>query len=593
MKNKSYKWIWLIGGIVLAANLVLYCCFGPVNRIFFHLFTDCCDSPEEGLGSDVTSTYYINGVRALVLADTEDPEADIKQVFYERAFTRLVNFTEGYRLDFPADAEFDFSKSESVVEAYGDGYKFTVSMEHNPYPFPDKVMGEELDVLAPDFSYKTGLDQYIGYYQSRFLLTEKWQKNNRVQTSSPEIIDAAGYKAYRFDSEILEMKDKSRYPCYSYLYICVENQRFLRVMVKYEKDHPLFPAFMETLAESFARVDQRGVLHNRTDFAPELPENWSAVTRRVYDNIVNGDLRWGIYTTDVKGAGIRETIPNLEEKLDYNFPVVLGYVHSIEEFPMEFMNTNWENGRLVELTYQLTENNNEDMFGYSPALDLYREGNDESVREFARKAKEFGHPFLFRPCNEMNSDWTSYGGVVNMADPDIFIENWRTIYRIFEEEGVRNCIWVYNPNDRNAPPNRWNDSINYYPGDEYCQMIGVTGYNNGTYYTEWGEEWREFDVIYDHIESIYSSTYGAFPWIITEFSSSSVGGDKVKWIENMFDHIGKYKNIKMAIWFSSADWDAEGNVARPYWLDETPQTTEAFRKGLKNYSDQPIVKGAQ
>ena len=95
MKNKSYKWIWLIGGIVLAAILVLYCYFGPVNRIFFHLFTDYCDSPEEGLGSDVTSTYYINGVRALVLADTEDPEADIKQVFYERAFTRLVNFTEG------------------------------------------------------------------------------------------------------------------------------------------------------------------------------------------------------------------------------------------------------------------------------------------------------------------------------------------------------------------------------------------------------------------------------------------------------------------------------------------------------------------
>ena len=62
-----------------------------------------------------------------------------------------------------------------------------------------------------------------------------------------------------------------------------------------------------------------------------------------------------------------------------------------------------------------------------------------------------------------------------------------------------------------------------------------------------------------------------------------MGGDKVAWIENMFAHIKDYPNIKIAVWFSLADWDSEGNVARPYWLDETPETTEAFRIGLKDY----------
>ena len=41
----------------------------------------------------------------------------------------------------------------------------------------------------------------------------------------------------------------------------------------------------------------------------------------------------------------------------------------------------------------------------------------------------------------------------------------------------------------------------------------------------------------------------------------------------------------MAFWFNSADYDNtkgfETVVARPYWLDETPETTESFARGLR------------
>ena len=68
--------------------------------------------------------------------------------------------------------------------------------------------------------------------------------------------------------------------------------------------------------------------------------------------------------------------------------------------------------------------------------------------------------------------------------------------------------------------------------------------------------------------------------MITEFASSSIGGDKNAWIRSMFENIGKYRNLKIAVWFSSADYDDNGQVARPYWLDETPETLETFRNGL-------------
>ena len=45
----------------------------------------------------------------------------------------------------------------------------------------------------------------------------------------------------------------------------------------------------------------------------------------------------------------------------------------------------------------------------------------------------------------------------------------------------------------------------------------------------------------------------------------------------------------MAFWFNSVDMDTregyESIVARPYILDETPETTAAFAEGLKKYGN--------
>ena len=117
------------------------------------------------------------------------------------------------------------------------------------------------------------------------------------------------------------------------------------------------------------------------------------------------------------------------------------------------------------------------------------------------------------------------------------------------------------------------------------QMLGITGYNTGTYYEKQNaERFREFKEIYDDINGKYKDIFSKFPWIITEFASSSIGGDKAKWIENMFKNIENYPNIKAAVWFSNADYDPayENNtkVSRPYWLDETDETIEAFKKGI-------------
>ena len=549
------------------------------------LFMDSRTTTEErdGLPAAHNNTLYVNGVK------TTDIDFDIEQsmerVYSSAKFVRLVNYNDGYQIDFPAGTSFDFSKELNHISAKGKSYEATITLERSPYLDITDEMTDGIARYAPNFPYEDGVDQYIGYYETRFLRNINWQEANDVSTTPVEVLDANGHKAYTFTSFINHV-NSDVYDTYSYLFIKTEDRYYLRCLYKYNQDEISLSDMIPDLIQYFRLFDNTNKALYITDYYPIISDNWNTETAAYYEEISNSNnVTWGIYSSDIYNEGINSTIPELEKELNTHFDVILAYRHysiggQYNEFPMDFMLNNWENGRIVELTYQLTSNNNENIFAYSPLLDLYRGCDDEIIRSFARDAKEFGHPFLFRLCNEMNSDWTSYGGVNNMADPELFISVWRQIYNIFQEEHVDNCIWIFNPNDRNCPPTHWNDGINYYPGNEYVNMIGVTGYNNGTYYSQWAEEWREFDVIYDSIEALYSPVFEKFPWIITEFASSSYGGDKAQWIDNMFENMDNYSNIKIAVWFNSADYDSNGVAARPYWLDETPETLDAFRRGL-------------
>ncbi len=543
-----------------------------------HMLPRSSEGEIDGLEGRIRTALYVEGKKTTDI--DYDESKSMERAYWGRNRTRLYAYTEGYTMDFPPKTQFDVSRCASYITAVGDGFCFTVSLEHSPYMELTEEMTNGLDEYAPEFPYEDGVDQYIGFYQCRFLLNDRWQKNNSVIVTPVETFDACGHKGYVFHS-VIDGVTSGEYDAYSYLFVRLEDQEFLRVIVKYDKANTELRDSLTSLFDYFYLFEPVGESLSLTDYAPVIPENWSEETDELYHQICESEeIRWGIYVDDISNTGIQNKVPELEEKLEYPFDVILTYVHATQAFPKELMETCWENGKIVELTYQLTENNNSDLTAHSIMLDLYRGEGYDAVRNFAREARLFRHPFLLRLCNEMNSDWTSYGGINNMADPELFVNVWRNIYEIFEEEQVDNCIWVFNPNDRNCPPSHWNEGCNYYPGNEYVQIYGITGYNNGTYYAKWAEEWREFDTIYDAIEEKSTPMFERFPWMITEFASSSIGGDKAAWITHMFEEIDNYPNIKIAVWFSSADYDVDGTVARPYWLDETPETLDAFRKGL-------------
>ena len=520
-------------------------------------------------------------------------DTDCKRVYEDGQITRLVNYTDGYQMDFPAGTQFDFSLSPLYVYGCGEGFDVTISREKADYQSIKDVITFELSTFLPWFFEDHTVEDYIRHYEYRFLLDEGWQEENGV-IANERTFDGGEHAILATVNGLNE----AQYDRYLFITIPTASREYLRIMYRtYNEvgpvpDDPDSVAFM--LKNHVWVFDPLGTAQYDTHYAPVTRQagELSPETLGLYNSLYNfnAPMQWGIFMQDFYESGFDNKLVEMEQALDYTFPLILYYRHfPTHEFPTEVMQENYEAGRLVELTLQLTDNNNTDMFAKSPMLEIYRGNMDEQLRQWARDAKAFGHPFLFRLNNEMNSDWTSYGGVVNMADPNIFTAVWQRIWRIFEEEGVNNCLWIFNPHDRQAPPSDWNNSLAYYPGNEYVHLIGVTGYNNGTYYTQWAEEWREFDIIYDQIWEEYHPQFGQFPWIITEFASSGIGGDKVAWMENMFEHIDDYPNIRMAVWFSFADFDDAngGTPARTYWLDETPETLEAFRQGLKNQFSAP------
>jgi len=512
--------------------------------------------PDLAQGLVITGeTVYVDGVEGSMPEDISDH--DVKAVYETSNGIRFCDYANGFAVSLPAGMKFDLSLSPRCVAFEGHNTRL---------------------IISKDWTYERDVSGYIDYYFFRFLLDESYREQNGI-----ELIEHIRERG--FERLTVRLNDyPGCFDTYAYLVIKTGTRNFYFARLKYPYDDKEAVALAQRVLDTFIYFNPEGVARYSTDFYPVLPDNWTPETRSLYERLVGTEeVIWGIFTKDVMEEGIERTIPEIEDKIGYKFPIVLAYTGLDGGFPTEFMERCYNEGRVVQMTLQATVSNNLNLFGHSPWLELYRTGDDERIREFARAAREFGKPFLFRLNNEMNSDWVSYGGVNNLLDPDIFIENWRTVYRIFEEEGVNNAIWIFNPNDRDCPPNAWNGQAAYYPGNGYAHMFGITGYNNGTYYKDaTGETWREFEEIYDRIHNEMHGVFGRFPWIITEFSSSSIGGDKAKWIDGMFEHIGKYPNIKAAVWFSYADFDPKDNVtvSRPYWLDETEDTIAAFRRGL-------------
>lgn len=80
-------------------------------------------------------------------------------------------------------------------------------------------------------------------------------------------------------------------------------------------------------------------------------------------------------------------------------------------------------------------------------------------------------PVIWRPLHEAGGMWFWWG-----MDAEACKELWRVMFRRFQEMGLDNLIWVWTSAAAWNKP--YSDGYNWYPGDEYVDIVGIDIYNN-------------------------------------------------------------------------------------------------------------------
>lgn len=208
---------------------------------------------------------------------------------------------------------------------------------------------------------------------------------------------------------------------------------------------------------------------------------------------------------------------------------------------------------------------------------------DEYIRDWATGCATVGGPIMLRPMHEMNGNWYPWNGFVNGNTPSEFIAAWRRIHDIFVEEGATNVTWVWSVNDVSVPDIAGNQPDAYYPGDEYVDWIGMSGFNWGT--ARPGYRWTDFDEQYAKPVE-YLKRFGK-PIAICEFGSVEVAGDKAAWIEDAYSKLRTdYPDVKAVVYYDNRE---EGPKGLQDWnIDSSPEALEAYVEAIGD----PHFKGA-
>jgi mannan endo-1,4-beta-mannosidase len=180
----------------------------------------------------------------------------------------------------------------------------------------------------------------------------------------------------------------------------------------------------------------------------------------------------------------------------------------------------------------------------------------EKVADILIMMQEKGIPVLWRPLHEASGAWFWWGA----KGPQPCIDLWRYMFDFFKDKGIRNLIWIWTAE---ANPDKNTDDYDWYPGDEYVDMIGTDIYDktNPEYFA------KRFDML----QRLYPNMMIA----LSEFGKvgkySQIWNGPAKWSFFMSWADGSATTQSRNHTWANADWwDDAFNQDYVLTLDELP-----------------------
>ncbi len=481
---------------------------------------------------------------------------------------KFTSNVDGYSIVIPSDMKIDMSLSDI-------GVKFSNSHM-------------TLRIFKESFNTPDERNSYLNY------------SNRFIHNTTDHVLESQ--LSYESNGYVLNVLQWSRRKLSR-----VENDQNYYAVVDAYKGNDVYTLFFTSSAPFFTYGGYMFIVDSLETFTPTLPQesaynigyrktgisHMNETTQKAYNELFGEDTKFkmGMFPTDDLGGFNR--MEHIEETIDYKFCAFLVYTGVTDRFGIEWndyigrvnsylnsVETNLQYARrtkrAIELTLQtpLLRNTDKNMI-----YEILDGEYDYFINAYAQMLSEYKDvTVLIRPFNEMNSDWCNYSAFHTSRDASIYVALYKYLHDKFSAVGGDNLIWVWNPNEKSFPGYKWMHEALYYPGDEYVDVYGLTGYNTGTYYP--AEIWRSFNQIYAPLYR-RAERINEKPMMITEYSCSGIGGDKVAWTQDMFDSLKKYNKIKLGIWWHSLDFDGEV-YARPYFIDDPVGMLDVFKNNLRS-----------
>ncbi len=321
------------------------------------------------------------------------------------------------------------------------------------------------------------------------------------------------------------------------------------------------------------------------------------VTAPARADLVNPSSRYfGMYTDQAPFNWA--TFDSTSSKIGVS-PNLVGYFQGWDQtFRGDAVTRAWQHGRMPMMTWESRPINSSNDSNVAPDYSLPKiiGGDfDAYLHQYAKDIVATGLPLALRLDHEMNGIWYPWsendgaGTSINGNSPGDYVKMWRHVHDIFQQEGANDLVvWVWAPNIVNNLPASHKAAgylENLYPGDQYVDWVGLSGYLRPPFKPD-----NDFSFDYtfkpslDKLRSITKK-----PIILAEVGASETEGHKAAWITSFFNALAKPENSDIIgfSWFNLAVTSyVEGVRATNDWrIDSRADTLSAFITGLTRPED--------
>lgn len=185
--------------------------------------------------------------------------------------------------------------------------------------------------------------------------------------------------------------------------------------------------------------------------------------------------------------------------------------------------------------------------------------HDAIVRRWGDALAAYGGPVHLRFAHEMNAGSYPWAVGVNGNTAAQYVAAWRRVHDLLRSRGATRVVRVWSPNvsfPGSAP------IASVYPGAQHVDVVGVDGYNWGT--VRRGSTWQNPAQVFGPTLAELRRVAPGKPLLLAETASTEKGGDKARWVTELFAWAAAQGDVTGLVWFDEnkeTDWRVASSAA--------------------------------